>query len=58
MADRAAECRVRARLLPLDGLQQDIGDAVALGVLKTPLTASQLASDLETGYAASASSSG
>jgi NitT/TauT family transport system substrate-binding protein len=46
------------RLLPIDGLQQDIGDAVSLGVLKAPLTASQLASDVETGYAASASSSG
>jgi NitT/TauT family transport system substrate-binding protein len=46
------------RLLPLDGLQQDISDAVTLGVLKAPLTASQLTSDLETSYASSASSSG
>jgi ABC-type nitrate/sulfonate/bicarbonate transport system substrate-binding protein len=46
------------RLLPIDGLQQDISDAVSLGVLKAPLTASQLASDVESGYAASASSSG
>jgi NitT/TauT family transport system substrate-binding protein len=46
------------RLLPLDGLQRDISDAVSLGVLKAPLTSGQLAADLETSYAASATSAG
>jgi NitT/TauT family transport system substrate-binding protein len=37
-------------LYPLDGLQRDITDAVGLGVLKTPLTSSQLSADVDTSY--------
>ena len=44
------------RLLPLDGLQQDINDAVSLGVLKAPLTSAQLAGDVDTGLDPSGSS--
>jgi ABC-type nitrate/sulfonate/bicarbonate transport system substrate-binding protein len=38
------------RLVPLDGLPRDVSDAVSLGVLKAPLTASQLNADVETQY--------
>jgi NitT/TauT family transport system substrate-binding protein len=37
-------------LYPIDGLQRDITDAVGLGVLKAPLTTSQLNADIDTSY--------
>jgi NitT/TauT family transport system substrate-binding protein len=43
---------VTQQLLPLDGLQHDVSDAVNLGVLKAPMTANQIASDVQTRYAA------
>jgi NitT/TauT family transport system substrate-binding protein len=38
------------QLYPINGLQRDVSDAVGLGVLKTPLTASQLAADVDTQF--------
>jgi NitT/TauT family transport system substrate-binding protein len=43
------------RLVPLDGIRRDVADAVGLGVLKTPLTARQIAADVQTGLATAAS---
>jgi hypothetical protein len=42
------------RLLPIDGLQRDVADAVQLGVLKAPMTTSQIADDVWTTYASGA----
>lgn len=39
------------RLYPVGGLQRDVSDAVGLGVLKSPLSASQLAAYLDTSFA-------
>jgi NitT/TauT family transport system substrate-binding protein len=47
-------------LYPINGLTRDVSDAVTLGVLKAPLTASQLSADVDTSFdqaAISASSS-
>jgi NitT/TauT family transport system substrate-binding protein len=46
------------RLTPINGLSRDVSDAVSLGVLKAPLTSSQLAGYVDTTLAVPASSSG
>jgi NitT/TauT family transport system substrate-binding protein len=40
------------RLLPIDGLGRDVSDAVSLGVLKSSLSAAQIAAYEDTGFAA------
>jgi NitT/TauT family transport system substrate-binding protein len=46
------------RLTPINGLSRDVSDAVSLGVLKAPLTSSQLAGYVDSTFAVPASSSG
>ena len=43
------------RLLPVGGLDRDVSDAVSMGVLKSPLSAAQLASYTDTSFAAKVS---
>lgn len=40
------------RLYPVDGLSRDVSDAVSMGVLKSPLSAAQIASYTDTKFAA------
>lgn len=43
------------RLLPIDGLNRDVSDAVSMGVLKSTLSAGQLAAYTDTSFAAKVS---
>jgi NitT/TauT family transport system substrate-binding protein len=43
------------RLLPIDGLNRDVSDAVSMGVLKSPLSTTQVVSYTDTSFAAKVS---